>query len=297
MAEALRNATEPTPYERIAVKCVAGALGAEIEGADLARLDDATFAEIHRAFLDHQVIFFRGQDMTPEQYLAFAKRWGGIHFYPYMKGLDSHPEIFELVKTEDATPVFGNRWHSDQMYTPIPAKATMLYAKDLPPAGGDTMFSNLYLAYDALSDGMKRMLSRLKTYNDGDNKQRYGGKSRAEWYGTAGMGGKLHAVQDNPVVAEHPLIRTHPETGRKALFIGDQSRRFVDMTDEESKPLIAYLMAHATRPEFTCRFRWKAPGALALWDNRCCMHYAVADYAGKRRVMHRITIKGDEAPF
>jgi taurine dioxygenase len=136
----------------------------------------------------------------------------------------------------------------------------------------------------------------VQTYNDGDNKQRYGGKSRAEWYGTAGMGGKLQAVEDRPVIGEHPLIRTHPETGRKALFIGDQTRRFVGMTDEESKPLIDYLMKHATRPEFTCRFRWQ-PGSLALWDNRCCMHYAVADYTGKRRVMHRITIKGDEAPF
>lgn len=296
MSTALRNATEPMPYERIAAKRIAGALGAEIEGADLARLDDATFAELHRAFLEHQVIFLRGQDITSAQYLAFAKRLGGIHFYPYMKGLDGHPEIFELVKTEDATPVFGNRWHSDQMYTPIPAKATMLLAKDVPAAGGDTLFANLYLAYDALSEGMKRMLAGVRTYNDGDNKQRYGGKSRAEWYGAAGMGGKLQAVEDRPVIGEHPLIRTHPETGRKALFIGDQTRRFVGMTDEESKPLIDYLMTHATRPEFTCRFRWQA-GSLALWDNRCCMHYAIADYAGRRRVMHRITIKGDEAPF
>ena len=306
----MRAATEPNmapiadaqrqqsaPYRFISVNPVAGALGAEIGGVDLSRpIDDATFDELYRAFLDYQVVFLFGQDISPKRYLDFAKRVGDIHLYPYMKGLEGHPEIFELVKTEDPTPVFGNRWHSDQMYTPIPAKATMLLAKQLPDVGGDTLFSNLYLAYDALSSGMKDMLATLRTYNDGENKARYGGKSRAEWYGTAGMGGKLQAIDETPVVAEHPLVRTHPETGRKALFIGDQTRRFVGMTDEESKPLIDYLMAHATRPEFTCRFRWPSPHTLALWDNRCCMHYAVADYAGKRRVMHRITIKGDAVP-
>jgi taurine dioxygenase len=209
-----------------------------------------------------------------------------------MKGLEGFPEIFELVKTEDAAPVFGNRWHSDQMYVPVPAKATMLYAKALPPVGGDTLFSNLYLAYEALSPGMKRMLAEVRTYNDGDNKARYGGKSREEWYGTQGMGGKLHAVRNEPVVGEHPLIRTHPETGRKALFIGDQTRRFVDMTDDESKPLVDYLMAHATRPEFTCRFRWQV-GSLAMWDNRRALHFPINDYNGYRRVMHRITIEGE----
>ena len=254
----------------------------------------------HQAFLDHQAIFFHDQDLTPEQFLAFGKRWGGIHFYPYMKGLDGHPEIFELVKKEDDTRVFGNRWHSDQMYTPIPAKATILYAKQLPPVGGDTIFADLYAAYDALSDGMKAMLSGVRTFNNGENKARYGGLSRAEWYSSSekgGMGGKLHdsGEPDAEVIAEHPLIRTHPETGRKALYLGDQTERFVGMTTEESKPLLDYLMAHAHRPEFTCRFRWRV-GSLALWDNRCTMHYAVADYPGQRRVMHRLTIKGDDVP-
>ena len=153
-----------------------------------------------------------------------------------MKGLDGHPEIFELVKKEDDKRVFGNRWHSDQMYTPIPAKATILYAKQLPPVGGDTIFADLYAAYDALSDGMKAMLAGVRTFNNGENKARYGGLSRAEWYKTAstgGMGNKVHddGAPDAEVIAEHPLIRTHPETGRKALYIGDQTERFAGMTD------------------------------------------------------------------
>jgi taurine dioxygenase len=182
------------------------------------------------------------------------------------------------------------------MYKPLPAKLTMLYAKALPAIGGDTLFANLYQAYDALSEGMKQMLAKVRTYNDGENKARYGGLSRDEWYGSVGMGAKLQSVDTEAVIAEHPLVRTHPETGRKALYIGDQTRRFAGMTDAESKPLIDFLMAHACRPEFTCRLCWDV-GSLAIWDNRCTTHYAVADYPDQRRVMHRITIKGDQSPF
>ncbi len=297
MSEAVVQTERQT---EIQIRPIAGSLGAEVSGVDLSALDAETFAAIHRVLLDHQAIFFHDQDLTPEQFLAFGKRWGGIHFYPYMKGLDGHPEIFELVKEEGQKRVFGNRWHSDQMYIPIPAKATILYAKQVPPVGGDTIFANGYAAYGALSDGMKAMLAGIRSFNNGENKARYGGLSRAEWYKSTGQGGmsdKLHdgGAPDADVVAEHPVIRTHPETGRKALYIGDQTERFAGMTLEESKPLLDYLMAHARRPEFTCRFRWRV-GSLALWDNRCTMHYAVADYPGQRRVMHRLTIKGDEVP-
>jgi len=276
---------------------IAGALGAEIGGVDLASpLSETAFDEIHQALLEHQVLFFREQDLTPGQFLEFAKRWGSVYFYPYMKGIDSHPEVFEIVTNPEAQTVFGNRWHTDQMYAPIPAKLTLLLGLEIPEAGGDTIFANLYQAYDALSDGMKAMLSGVRTYNNGENKARYGGMSREEWFRSNNMGDKLRDIGDAQVVTEHPLIRTHPETGRKALFIGDQTERFADMTIEESKPLVDYLMAHARRPEFTCRFRWR-PGSIAVWDNRCVLHYAVADYAGQRRRMHRITIKGEEAPF
>ena len=295
MAEALQHDIQAeAPYETIAVSRIAGALGAEISGVDLSQpLDDRTFAEIHRAWLEHQVIFFRDQTLSPAQYLAFAKRWGDIHLHPYMRGLDDHPEIFEIIKKEGDTTNFGGRWHSDQMFCPEPAKATMLYAHEVPTAGGDTLYANLYLAYETLSEGMKRMLAGLKTYNMGDRK--YGGKSRAERYvGQGDMAPKVQAP-NRDINSEHPLIRTHPETGRKALYIGTHSARFADMTEAESAPLIAYLMEHSHRPEFTCRFRWR-PGSLALWDNRCCQHHAVNDYHGQRRRMHRITIKGDR-PF
>ena len=294
MSQALHSDTDAQPFETITVTPIAGALGAEIGGVDLSQpLDDRVFGEIQRAWLENNVVFFRDQDMTPQQYLAFAKRWGDIHLHPYMKGLDDMPEIFEIIKKEGDTLNFGNRWHSDQMFCPEPAKATMLYAKETPDYGGDTMFSNLYLAYENLSDGMKAMLAKLKTFNSGDAK--YGGKSRAERYAQGGsMADKVRPPNED-IDSEHPLIRTHPETGRKALYIGSHTRRFADMTEEESEPLRKFLMAQARRPEFTCRFDWK-PGSLAIWDNRCCQHYAVNDYHGQRRRMHRITIKGD-TPF
>lgn len=272
------------------VRRIAGALGAEIHGVDLAtELPEQTVAEIRRAFLEHLVIFFRDQPLTPAQFLAFAQRMGRPIEYPFVKGIAGFPEVIEVKKLEHERQNFGGTWHSDTAYLQEPPMGSMLLAREVPPYGGDTEFANQYLAYETLSEPMRRLLETLVGVNSSSKPD--GTRVREDRMKTDG---KSDAPEYN---AEHPVVRTHPETGRKALFIGDQSRRFVDMTDEESKPLIAYLMAHATRPEFTCRFRWKAPGALALWDNRCCMHYAVADYAGKRRVMHRITIKGDEAPF
>jgi len=286
------------PYRFIEVSPVAGAMGAEIGGVDLADSpDDEVFREIYQALLEYQAIFFREQELTPEQYLAFAKRWGGIHLHPFMKGMDDHPEILELIKTEKDTRAFGNAWHSDQMFSPIPAKATMLYAHETPDAGGDTLYASLYSAYDALSDGMKAMLGNLRAFNAGDKMKVNGGQSRRERY--AGVLNETMKVVD-PVDVQteslHPVIRTHPETGRKALYIGAHTQHLADMTDEESAPLMDMLMRHIRKPEFTCRFRWR-PGSLAIWDNRCCQHYAINDYAGKRRRMHRITIAGEEAPF
>jgi len=195
----------------------------------------------------------------------------------------------------DAKHVFGNRWHSDQMYDPNPVKATMLYAKELPPVGGDTLFSNLETAYNNLSDGMKLMLADLRIYCDGADTFRFGGKTREERH-AGGMDEKLrHGAEEAPKIAIHPLIRTHPETGRKCIFIGDQAQRFDGMTMAESKPLIDYLMAYIQRPEFTCRVQWE-PRSLVLWDNRCTCHYAIADYAGHTRRMQRVTIAGD-TPF
>ena len=275
---------------------LAGALGAELIGFDVsAAPDDAIAATLREQCLEHKVLVLRDQSLSPRALLAFAKLWGDVHFYPYMTGLEDLPEVFEIVTTPTARRVFGNRWHSDQMYDPKPVKVTVLYAKELPPVGGDTLFSNLERAYESLSDGMKRMLSDLRIYCDGADKSRYGGKSRDAWYADGDMQKKLHPKAEEPVIAVHPLIRTHPETGRKCLYVGDQVQRFDGMTREESQPLLSYLMKHIQRPEFTCRVRWE-PGTLVLWDNRCTCHYAIADYTGHTRRMQRVTIAGDR-PF
>ncbi len=281
-------------YQSFDVTPISGALGAEVHGIDLSiPLSKQTFEEVHEALLDNLVIFFRDQDLTPEQQLSFARRFGGIHLHPYMKGLDDHPEVLAIIKEKDDTRTFGASWHVDQMFTEKPAMGAMLYAKELPPAGGDTLYANMYLAYDALSEGMKDMLTNVKTFAVGDRFKRLGGQSRKDVYkGVSVMANHVKDPGDVKTENEHPLVRTHPETGRKALFIGGHVQRFAGMTDEESAPLLNYLKAHTVRPEFTCRFGWK-PGSLAFWDNRCTQHFAVGDYNGSRREMHRVTIQGD----
>ncbi|MCG8546800.1 MAG: TauD/TfdA family dioxygenase [Alphaproteobacteria bacterium] len=293
---ALRN-DDQTGYEHITVHPLAAALGAEIRGVDLSKpLDDAVFDEIHRAWLECHVIYFRNQDLTPDHHLAFAKRFGGIHLHPFNKPLDDHPEIIEILKTETETRNNGGRWHSDQMYTPKPAKGTMLYAREMPPYGGDTQFANLHLGYDALSDGMKTMLAGLKGVNNGDSKINHPtGLSRME-RDAAGIGTLPQAHRDDvQTISVHPIVRTHPETGRKGLYFGSHTERFEGMTVEESRPILRFLTAHASRPEFTGRVRWEV-GTLTMWDNRSCQHFAINDYDGFRRCVHKITIRGD-VPF
>jgi taurine dioxygenase len=293
------NTTEPvterrqSAARRIDPKPLGGGIGAEIRGFDgSAPMDAAEFAVLKTAFLDHKVLILRAQDFSPASFLAFSKLWGDTHIYPYMTGLEEEPEVFEIEAKPDAKRFFGNRWHADQMYAKKPVKVTLLYAKVLPPVGGDTIFSNLELAYEALSNGMKAMLSGLRIYCDGADKSRYGGKSREEWYATEGTAKTYEDESKSEMIAIHPLVRTHPETGRKCLFLGDQAQRFDGLTAEESAPLLDFLMNHIQRPEFTCRVRWE-PGSMVMWDNRCVCHYAVADYAGQLRRMHRVTIAGD----
>jgi taurine dioxygenase len=260
-----------------------GALGAEIFGVDLTRsLDTHTFGALHRALLDYGVIFFRDQQITPAQQMVFARRWGEVHLHPHMPCLPDHPGIIEILKKEDDTAVFGANWHTDQMFTPTPAKLTMLYAKEVPPVGGDTLFANLQLAYETLSDGMKRLIADLRTLSVYDKqKKRPAAMTPSE-------------PEKPPEPAEHPLVRVHSETGRKGLYLCHLgiTRSIAGMTEEESRPLLSYFLAHATKPDFTCRFRWKV-GSIALWDNRRALHYPVDDYRGFRRRMHRITIQGE----
>lgn len=268
---------------QLAVVPLTGAMGAEIHGVDLSQnVDEKTFAAIHQVLLDYGVIFFRNQNITPAQQMAFAQRWGNVHLHPHMPCLPDHPGIIEIVKKEDDTTVFGANWHTDQMFTPTPARYTILYAKQVPPVGGDTLFANLYMAYDTLSDGMKNLIADLHTMSIYDKKK----KRPAAMTPTA--------PDIEPEFAEHPLVRQHPETGRKALYLCHIgiTRHIAGMTEEESKPLLTYLFNHATKPDFTCRFRW-AVGSMAIWDNRRALHYPVNDYYGHRRVMHRITIEGE----
>ena len=283
-------------YQHITVTPIAGALGAEIGNVDLAADNpQGVYDEIHRALLENLVIFFRDQDITPEQQLAFARRWGALHQHPFMKGMEQYPDILEIKKLPTDKRNFGGSWHSDQMFAPKPAMGTILLARETPDAGGDTMFANMYAAYDALSDSMKEMIGKMKAVSSGDNFKSAGGKSRKE---TAGDHSAM-TVRD-PAPAEktinaHPVARTHPETGKKALYTGGHWRYFEGMTEAESEPLMEYLREHSTRPEFTCRFRWQ-PGSIAFWDNRCTQHFAIDDYHGQTRTMHRITVCGDE-PF
>jgi taurine dioxygenase len=274
-------------YRTLQVRRIAGALGAEIEGADLAKpLGDEQAAEIRRAWLDNLVLFFRDQPLTPDQFLAFARRLGTPIEYPFVKGIDGFPEIIEVKKLEHERINFGGIWHSDTAYLTEPPMASMLLAREVPPVGGDTLFANMYLAYDALSNGMKRLLADLRAVNS---------SSRADVTRTredrVKTGGREAARTE--YVAEHPVVRTHPETGRKTLYVNiAHTARFVDMTEEESAPLLSYLYQHQVRPEHTCRFVWR-PGSLALWDNRCVQHNPINDYHGYRRLMHRITLAGD----
>jgi taurine dioxygenase len=282
--------------QHLDVRPVAGLIGAEIHGVNLAAVDDETFADIHAAWLDHQVIFFHDQDIFPEQQVKLAQRFGDIHFHPFMRGMDDHPEILEIVKEPDDPRTFGAVWHTDQMFNPRPAKATMLYAKEIPAAGGDTMFANMYAAYEHLSQGMRAMIADLKTLNIGDRFKHNGGKSRVERYGQgSAMAAKVKDPGNVQTESIHPLVRTHPETGKKALYIGSHTQGLDGFDDAESDPILSYLREHAARPEFSCRFRWRA-GSMAIWDNRCVQHRALGDYPRDRRRMHRITIAGDE-PF
>jgi len=274
-----------SPYRHIEVRRIAGALGAEIGGVDVARpLADEIVAEIHRAFLDHLVIFLRGQKLAPQQLLAFAQRFGQPMEYPQLKGLPGCPLVTPVVKLEHERVNFGGVWHSDTSYLERPPMASMLYAVETPPVGGDTLFANQYLAYEALSDGLKQTLAGLVGVNSSAKADV--SKTREDRLRDAGVELKV-------LIGEHPAVRTHPETGRKALYLNfGHTTRFRDWSEPESAPLLDYLFRHQVQPEFTCRFHWE-PGSLAFWDNRCTQHNPVNDYHGFRRVMHRVTLEGE----
>ena len=273
--------------KHIDVRPTAGAIGAEVHGIDIARgVSDAAFDEIHAAWLAHQVIFFRGQDLPPARFQAFAERFGEVVEYPFVKGIEGFPLIIPVTKLEHERHNFGGIWHTDTAYLEAPPKGTMLIAREVPPYGGDTLFASAYAAYEALSPAMQVMLAGLKGVNT---------SAKADVTKT-----REDRVKDSPGASvkadftnEHPVVRTHPETGRKALYLNvGHTARFAGMTEAESAPLLHFLFEHQTRPEFTCRFTWQV-GSIALWDNRCVLHNPINDYHGFKRVMHRVTLKGD----
>jgi taurine dioxygenase len=276
---------EARTYRHIEVVPVSGALGAEVRGVNAAAALDATvIAEIRQALLDHLVVFFRDQKLAPHEQLAFAGRFGTPMEYPQLKGLPECPLITPVLKLADEKVNFGGVWHTDTTYLAEPPMASMLYAVELPPYGGDTIFANQYLAYETLSDGLRRTLDGLVAVNTSTKAD--ASKTREDRLRAAGAETKV-------LVSEHPAVRTHPETGRKALYVNHgHTAHFRDWSEEESRPLLEYLFQHQVRPEFCCRFRWE-PGSIAFWDNRCAQHNAVNDYAGFKRLMHRVTLAGD----
>lgn len=269
------------------IKRIAGALGAEIHGIDLReKLGSDQVGQIRQALLDNLVIFFRDQSLAPAQFHAFAGSFGDLIQYPFIRGLDGFPEIIEVLKREEERSNFGGIWHSDTSYLDEPPMGSILLARELPPYGGDTLFANQYLAYEALSDGLRATLTTLR----GVNTSAKADVSRTREDRVRESGSNA-AKQD--YAAEHPVVRTHPETGRKSLYVNiAHTARFAGWTEAESAPLLQFLFAHQVKPEFTCRFRWE-PGSIAFWDNRAAQHNPVNDYHGFRRRMHRVTLAGD----
>lgn len=278
----------------IAITPVTPELGAEIRGVDLRTAGAAGIAAIKAAFAERSLLFIRDQDLTLDDLLAVTARFGTVLRVPYVQGVASHPDVIAVLKeaAEKKISTFGGTWHSDFSFLATPPAATLLYAVELPPVGGDTIWASQYLAYEALSDGMKALLDPLRAVHTG-------------WpHGTMGpspdvpVSKSIRMVRNDPTAdAEvlHPVVRVHPVTGRKALFVNPvYTQRFEGMTVAESKPLLDFLGQHGTRAEFCCRFRW-SPRTLTMWDNRCLMHLAVNDYDGHRRLLYRTTTAG-EAP-
>lgn len=275
----------------ISVHPIAGNIGAEILDVDISTdLPNAAIQEIRQALLDHCVIFFRNQTLTAERHKAFTRRFGEIFIHPNYLGVVPDPEILDIVRNPGDTRIVGEDWHSDTTMSAEPPMGAILYAIETPPYGGDTMFANQHIAYETLSDGLKRTLEGMRAIH---SDRKVAGPS---------AGGSINNARATKVRADaewretinvHPVIRTHPETGRKLLNVNaSYTVGFEGWTEEESKPLLEYLLAHGNRPEFTCRFRYRN-GSVAFWDNRATKHIALNDAGKHLRIMRRTQISGD----
>ena len=265
---------------------VAGALGAELSGVDLSQpLDDATIAAIRAAFVEHQVIFFRDQALTPAQQVAFGARFGPLNVHPFVAGMAGQPEVMEIIKEPSDRINFGGGWHSDMSFLERPSIGSILYAVELPEFGGDTLFASQAAAYDALSSGLKQTLEGLSAVHSPSREYSPQGQS-------AQKRGSMQVAEADGYVGEfvHPMVLVHPETGRKALYVNPAFTLRIDgWKTSESKALLDYLFNHCRYEAFTCRFHWE-PGSIAFWDNRSVWHFALNDYPGQRRHMRRVTV-------
>lgn len=271
-------------FEHITVTRMAGGIGAEVSGVDVsADLSNAVIAEITNALDEHHVIFFRDQNLAPKRQAAFASRFGPLIPYPMVKGLDGTDEVVPVIKNPDERMNFGGIWHADTTYLQEPPMGAMLYAVELPPYGGDTLFANMHLAYETLSSSLQAYLETLTVIQN---------SAKAEVTRTREDRVNEQGDERIALVAEHPAVIVHPRTGRKSLFVNSgHTERFKELTLEESAPLLDFLFKHQSRPEFTCRFHWTL-GAMAFWDNYASQHNPINDYHGFKRVMHRVTIGG-----
>ena len=282
----------------IEVTPLAGSMGALVSGCDLSGdLDNRTFDAVHQAFTDHLAIFFPDQRLTPETMSRFVARFGEPLPHPYMKPLAGAPAVHELRKKPEESHVFGNLWHMDFTNLPRPSLANSLYAREIPTRGGDTLFTNMYMAYEALSDGMKEMLDGMNAIHGFPESYKRNVAREEAKAGVTKVDADTIAYRDNyDSEVIHPVIRVHPDSGRKVLYVNPGfTLRLEGMTEEESQPILDYLYAHAVRPEFTFRNRWRVD-MLGIWDNRCSMHYAMNDYPGQTRVMHRMVVLELEEP-
>ena len=281
-------------YRCVTVEPIAGACGAVVGGIDLAvDLDDAVIAEIRRAVLDHQVVFFRGQSLAPERQVAFSRRFGPFSPVPFIEPVAGNPEVIAVAREAEESQgfTFGSLWHSDFSFLPEPPFGSILHALEVPPYGGDTLWANQVLAFRSLSPGMQAMLEGLTGIHSAVNA--YSPKMQAIHDSFSGMTVRTDDAAN--AVQQHPVVRVHGETGRKALFVSAQYTIGLDgFAPHEAKPILDFLFAHAVRPEFSCRWRWER-GDVAFWDNRCLQHMAMADFTGHRRALHRTTVAG-EAP-
>ena len=270
-------------YETIQVRKMTPVIGAEIFGVDLAQpMGNQVFQEVHDALMENLVIFFRDQTVDHEKQMAFGRRFGELHVHPAAPSVPDHPEVMIIHADEKSKFVNGESWHSDVSCEEEPPMGSILHLETLPDVGGDTMFANMYAAYEALSAPMRGFLAGLTAVHDGEKlyRGRYTQDDRARVYPRA----------------EHPVVRTHPVTGRQALFVNSFfTTRIVQLRQEESDALLAFLFRHIETPEFACRFRWEK-NSVAFWDNRSAQHHALWDYFPHTRHGYRVTVKGDR-PF